>query len=59
MIVTKSALDKILLQLLGEPNLVEQWWLFPNRAFSYAAPSEVDLPTVHKYLVQFLSGNIS
>ena len=43
--------NSMLLGMLGSDQLVEQWWLSPNKAFDNKRPVDVDQDEVRKYLM--------
>jgi hypothetical protein len=49
----KKHLDEILFSLFGSADLVNKWWLIPNKAFNNATPLEV-LETEPKKVVRYL-----
>ena len=51
--------DRILHALLGSNELVQKWWVSPNKAFDDISPIEMwnrDKDRVKKYLLAQLSG---
>ena len=51
--------DRILYALLGSEELVQKWWVSPNKAFDEMTPIEMwnrDKDRVKKYLLAQLSG---
>ncbi len=37
----KARMDKLLLALVGSEDLVNKWWLSPNKAFDMQQPADV------------------
>lgn len=48
---TYEKCNKILLALLGSPELVTKWWLSPNKAFDMQTPQSQPLEKVYDYLI--------
>jgi hypothetical protein len=51
--------DRILYSLLGSDELVQKWWISPNKAFDEMTPYEMldrDKDRVKNYLLAQLSG---
>lgn len=40
-LMTKNRLDLLLFLLLGSTDLVQQWWVSPNKAFDDRMPKDV------------------
>lgn len=65
MILVRSQLNILLYSLLGNRQLVDQWWESANRAFDYKTPNEVywsgeqGRQQVANYLLQSCSGGYS
>ena len=52
--------DRILYALLGSQELVQKWWVSPNKAFDEMTPIEMwdrDRDRVKNYLLAQLSGD--
>lgn len=52
---TKERLNRLLMALLGSDELVEKWWLSPNRAFGYVTPEvawDIDSRRVTNYILE-------
>jgi hypothetical protein len=43
-------LNILLMLLLGDHDLIKEWWNSPNAAFDYKCPKDVDEDTVKHYL---------
>ena len=43
--------DVLLFAMLGNKELVEQWWHSPNKGFDMAHPIDVDPKRVQEYLI--------
>lgn len=59
----KVTLNRILLSLVGREELVEEWWVSPNKAFEQKTPNEVYLSSdegrqqVIDYILWYYGGN--
>ena len=49
-------LNTLLLSLIGNPDLVKQWWNSANKAFDYACPKDVSDVEVRAYLEGYCFG---
>ena len=53
----RAALNECLMAMLGNEQLVNDWWKSPNKAFDMMTPNEVweeDYDRVRSYVVGFL-----
>lgn len=51
----KERLDRLLMSLLGDEDLVKRWWISPNLAFNGEHPEKVfdnDPPKVIEYILK-------
>ena len=53
-ILTKDQLDRCLMAMLGNMELVERWWHSPNHAFDMKTPMESDWEKVQNYILGYL-----
>jgi hypothetical protein len=49
-------LNPYLKALLGENELVEQWWSSPNKAFDGKCPKDVEYDAVEQYVMECCFG---
>lgn len=54
--MTKDYCNRLLLALLGSPDLVDRWWTSPNKGFDNKQPCEVPLADVASYLEGYCFG---
>lgn len=47
----KKSLENLVLALIGDPELADNWWYSPNKAFDMQRPIEVDTRIVREYLM--------
>lgn len=58
----KTTINRILLSLLGNENLVDQWWNSPNRHWNQSTPLDIwisDPDSVYNYVLGQLNGDYS
>jgi len=58
----KTIINRILLSLLGNENLVDQWWNSPNRRWNQSTPLDIwisDPDSVYNYVLGQLNGDYS
>lgn len=58
----KTIINRILLSLLGNENLVDQWWNSPNRHWNQNTPFDIwisDPDSVYNYVLGQLNGDYS
>lgn len=46
-----TALNRVVVGLVGSEELAAKWWVTPNRAFENLAPINADLDHVKEYLM--------
>lgn len=47
-------LDKMLLGLLGDHELIDVWWNSPNKAFEYNTPQQMWQPDTYSQVVKYI-----
>lgn len=55
---TEARLNRLLMGLLGSEELIQQWWVSPNRAFDYHTPRQV-FDTTPNRVVQYIHEQFS
>lgn len=64
MTIIKSDINSMLKSLLGDDELVERWWVSPNKAFDMETPNVVyqsgvdGQKQVYDYVYQFIWGKL-
>lgn len=55
---TETRLNRMLMSLLGSDQLVQKWWISPNRAFDHQTPKQV-FDTNPNRVVQYIHDQFS
>lgn len=53
----KNYLDRHLMAMLGNQDLVDKWWTTPNKGFDMQCPRDVDIRDAAKYILGFAYGS--